>query len=429
MEITQALNDPETTCQVVVTYTGINRLATPSSRDLSDLQTEVNDASDILSIVELNQADLHRSLVAGVLGDPITLAVGLRYWGKSDGPFQSFYGQVNGQEIGDWWDRYRSRLFDRNLRNSLGDTEVNAEIRRTIEKDPENFWYFNNGITLVCRKATKTMAGGADRDNGTFHCEDISIVNGAQTVACIGRYAVANPNGNAGKVFVPLRIIALGEHRDFGDRVTRANNRQNKIENRDFVRQDPEQIRIQRELAIDKIEYFLMRSDSTTSSVSNSIDLVESTTALACASGDVKLVVQLKREIGKLWEDLNRGPYKELFNQTIPGLYVWRCVRAQRMVDQRIAQIAQAQAAAKGGRAVGVAVHGNRMISAKALKLLGANRFSDPKFDFDGQITSTLVDQAVDQAFCDLNSKVAATYGNAILPTLFKNQAKCKDLL
>lgn len=31
----------------------------------------------------------------------------------------------------------------------LGATEVNDEVKRTIEEQPENFWYYNNGITIV----------------------------------------------------------------------------------------------------------------------------------------------------------------------------------------------------------------------------------------------------------------------------------------
>ncbi len=49
----------------------------------------------------------------------------------------------------------------------------------------------------------------------------------------------------------------------------------------------------------------------------NSFDLFEATTALACTSGKVRLVVQLKREIGKLWEDASKAPYKELFKPDV----------------------------------------------------------------------------------------------------------------
>src|SRR5882724_1682757 len=44
----QVLNDPQSTYNVVVVYTGINTLAEPSSRDLEDLRLEMNDASEVL---------------------------------------------------------------------------------------------------------------------------------------------------------------------------------------------------------------------------------------------------------------------------------------------------------------------------------------------------------------------------------------------
>jgi hypothetical protein len=46
----------------------------------------------------------------------------------------------------------------------------------------------DNGITIIASQITKTMAGGGGTDFGTFHCENISVVNGAQTVGTIGRH-------------------------------------------------------------------------------------------------------------------------------------------------------------------------------------------------------------------------------------------------
>src|SRR5437763_8643185 len=85
------------------------------------------------------------------------------------------------------------------------------------------------------------------------------------------------------EVLVPVRIIVRGEDAGFGEEVTKTNNRQNRIENRDFVALDPEQSRLRSELAIDGIDYQLVRSESVTRT-SNSFDLVEAITALACAS-------------------------------------------------------------------------------------------------------------------------------------------------
>ena len=81
------------------------------------------------------------------------------------------------------------------------------------------------------------MAGGAGTDFSTFHCGDVSVVNGAQTVSTIGKFGESNFDALE-NVYVPMRIIVRGDDESFADDVTRTNNRQNRIENRDFVTLD-----------------------------------------------------------------------------------------------------------------------------------------------------------------------------------------------
>jgi hypothetical protein len=422
--ITAALTDPVTKYEVVLAYTGINSLAQPSSRDLQDLSEEMNDASEVLFVTVLSQSNLYSSLTAGISGEPINLDIGMKSWGRVDSPHMGFYGQVDGAQISSWWAKYRTRLFTKNLRSVLGDTEVNAEIRTTIDENPTSFWYFNNGVTIISKKVTKTMVGGADTGFGTFHCEDASIVNGAQTVGTIGKHGAAD---NVAKILVPVRVISLDlASPSFGEEVTKTNNRQNRIENRDFVSLDPEQGRIRTELAIDKVDYQLARSETVARGAA-SFDLIESTTALACASGNVNLVVQLKREIGKLWEDLKKAPYKELFNPTVSGMYVWRCVQTQRKIDKALSQVI-AQHKLWTGRGYGVAVHGNRVIAALVFASLGASQFASPQFAFDPNVTDVRIYAEVENHFTKLKDVLGKHYPNAIIPTLFKNLSKCKHL-
>ena len=191
--IEKALEDPNTRFEVVIAYTGVNSLAEPSRRDLEDLTKEMNDTSEVLFTTVLNQAQLHNSLAASASGEPINLQIGLKEWGHKPNPHEAFYGQITAQHIAEWWAKYRTRLFARNIRSILGETDVNAEIRQTLEHRPDSFWYFNNGITIVARRAQGSMAGGAGRDFATFHCDDVSVVNGAQTVGAIGKFCGTAP--------------------------------------------------------------------------------------------------------------------------------------------------------------------------------------------------------------------------------------------
>lgn len=421
----EVLNDPQSTYSIVVAYTGINMLAEPSRRDLDDLMFEMNDASEVLTVTVLHQSGLHSSLTARLAGEPINVDLGLKAWGKIDAPHNAYYGQVAAPIIGEWWSKFGDRLFARNLRSLLGDTDVNNEIRQTLEDSPESFWYFNNGITIIAEKITKTMAGGGGTDFGTFHCTNISVVNGAQTVSTIGRLAPRVPDKVA-RAFVPLRIISLEKaEATLGMTITKANNRQNRIDNRDFVTLDPEQSRLRAELGVDGIMYNVIRSDSA-SRTEKSFDLVEATTALACASGKPGLFVQLKREVGKLWEDITRAPYKELFNPATNSLGLWRSVQAQRLIDSNLHAMSKRDALA--GRDLGLATHGNRMIAAMVFRGLPMSRFGDPAFDFSTLVTDDQILESVRESYGLLKAELDHNYPNAIIPTLFKNLTKCTYL-
>jgi hypothetical protein len=422
--ITAALQDPASRYEAIVAYTGANTLSEPSTRDLADLAEEFNDISEVLFTTVLHQAELHRSLTAAVAGEPISLQVGLKAWGRKENPREAFYGQVSADQIGQWWTQYRQRLFAKNLRGKLPESDVNAEIRGTLEQRPDAFWYFNNGITLVARAIARPMAGGAGTDFATFHCDDVSIVNGAQTVSAIG--AVSEATGHdLSQVFVSARLIVRADDVAFADEVTRTNNRQNRIENRDFVTLDPEQTRIRTELAIDGIDYQVMRSEAAVRS-DTAFDLVEATTALACASGTVRLAVQLKREIGKLWEDITRAPYKEIFNASVPGLHVWRCVQVQRRIDRAIET--HTRRTGQYGR-FGVLTHGNRLVATLVFSALPVAQFRDPSVELDGIASEAFVQELVDERVVLLVQQLRAHYANAIIPTLFKNLSKCEHLV
>jgi hypothetical protein len=424
--VLKALDDPYCRSSLVIAYTGINSLAQHSARDLETLKNDLNDTSDMIDIVVLNQQKLHSTLTVGLLGDPIFLDISIKCWGKISSPYLGYYGQVCASQISNWWQQYHFRLFSKNLRNILGDTEVNSEIRNTLKNFPENFWYFNNGITIVAKKVIKTMAHGSDTEYGTFHCEDVSIVNGAQTVGTIGRFS-ENMLSDFSEVHVPVRIISLeNAPLNFGEQVTRTNNRQNKIENRDFVSLDQEQNRIKQELAIDGITYNIARSEFCTLN-DKSFDLVESTTALACASGKPYLTVLVKKEMGKLWENIDTTPYKEIFNKSVSGMYMWRCVKVQRMIDQRLHFIQKKGTLTDVDE--GIIFHGNRIVSTLTFFKIGQSNLNNCNFDFDDSINIEYVKEIVESSLDNIRCFIENRYKLPVLTNVFKNVAKCKEIL
>jgi hypothetical protein len=423
-EIIQALNDPDWTLKGIVAYTGSNKLSSHASDRLAQLKSEINDTTEYLEIVALSQPELYSALVSGRSGKPITLEIGLRSWGKVAVPYQAFYGQVNASEIADWWKTHRAALFAKNLRSVLGDTDVNKEIRETLETAPEVFWYFNNGITIIAKRIVKTLAHGADTDFGTFHCEDLSVVNGAQTVATIGRFAESSTTF-PDKAYVVLRLISMENASDaFGESVTKTNNRQNRIEVRDFVSQDPQQLRIKAELIVDQIEYQVLRSEGFKSGPA-SFDLVEGTTAMGCATGSADVAIQVKREIGKIWENIKKPPYILLFNDKVPGPYVWQCVQTQRRIDLELDAV---RATLPIQREQSILVWGNRIVASVVFNVIKPMVFQQKGFQFDKLLTDPAVNELVRVTAAELIKQVGAQYPVSYVATLFKNPTKSSHL-
>ena len=411
--------------ELIVIYTGINALAGPSTQLLTDLVEELNDAEPVVSFSALNQSRIYSSLASGIAGDPIDLEIALSNWGMTDSPHKAYYGAVTGAEVAQWWKDNGDSLFAANLRKMLGATEVNREIRATIDNRPEDFWYFNNGVTIVANTVAKSMVGGASREVGTFKVSDASVVNGAQTVSTVGKYE--DPGNNLEHVKIPLRIISLENAGDqFGSEVTRANNRQNRIESRDFVAQDPEQLRLKTELALENINYNLTRSENF-SPGDKAFDLAEATTALACFNPDPALAVQAKREIGRFWTDLSKAPYKSIFNPTVNGISVFRAVTVLREIENCLARAIK-NLGKRSGRDYGVLVHGNRLIASLVFAMLDERKVLDVSKSFIIGDLAAAIELNTNRAIELLSTEVERLFSGGFLATVFKNPAKSKQL-
>lgn len=423
-EIDTALSIPTLRIVAVLVHSGNSDLSDISMRDFKDLEDEINDASDTFAFTVVNQRQLHLSLTED-LNSPITVELPVQYWGKVQEPQHAIYGMVAASDLGQIWLDYKDRLVAKNLRGALGDSEVNKEIRESLELRPDQFWYFNNGITATAKSVKKTAKGGGRHELGYFHCEDLYVVNGAQTVSTIGRFIAKNPEADLSSCYVHFRVIELGEGGEgFGDEVTRTNNRQNKIEARDFVSQDLEQKRIRTELAIDNIQYQIMRHEDRQKG-ENSFDLQESTTALACASDDIQIIVILKNQIGKFWDDLSKAPYRSLFNASVSSTKVWNCVQVQRMIEDAI-ELRKDKSQTK--REQRTLTSGNRIIAGLVFKQMAVQRFSNPSFVLNDYVTSSRVLSAVDTSAFTLLSYMNSFYPRAMISSFFKNQGKSREL-
>ena len=141
---------------------------------------------DWIDFESLNKKDIIEIITKCNLSKNIELEILLFHWGVNENPFTSYYGTITASIIGEWFKKYGTFLFSKNIRDFLGRGDVNSKIINTLETVPQNFYYLNNGITIICDEVKKTRASGRETTAGNFKCKGVQIINGAQTVGSIG---------------------------------------------------------------------------------------------------------------------------------------------------------------------------------------------------------------------------------------------------
>ena len=163
-------------------------------------------------------------------------------------------GRMPVVNIADIFEKFDIQLLERNVRRYLGlhSNRVNSEISGTLV-DPEkrnDFYFFNNGITIVCRKLAYN---GLQTSDYAVNVEGMQVINGGQTCKTIQLTLKEHPELRAqlANVDVLVRIYELEtDSDDFVKVITYATNSQNPVDLRDLHSNDA----IQKNLAIGLLE-------------------------------------------------------------------------------------------------------------------------------------------------------------------------------
>ncbi len=141
---------------------------------------------------------------------------------------------VPGSWIRDLFRKYGESIVSANLRGYLGVRKgsINSGIKETAEREPNNFWVYNNGITCITNSITEK--------DSKFIIRGISIINGAQTAGALAE----SEEEDVQNVRVICRIVETTQ-RALVEKIVRYNNTQNIIKPSDLVSND----RIQKDLA------------------------------------------------------------------------------------------------------------------------------------------------------------------------------------
>jgi hypothetical protein len=172
---------------------------------------------------------------------------------RKDIPHKSRVFTCKGKELAKIYNDYRERIFQQNVRYFLGlrSKSINKQILETATDSAKSkyFWYFNNGITIVCKEINEPASGKI------VILKDAQIINGAQTTYAL--YEAYKSGTLRDDVEVLIKVIETDD-RNFLENVTLYTNSQNAIRLRDLCSNDEIQLKVQK-ILLDSYRYFYER--------------------------------------------------------------------------------------------------------------------------------------------------------------------------
>lgn len=152
--------------------------------------------------------------------------------------WKSVFANISADQLVALVKTYGDDVYSANVRDYLGtrasSRNINWQIGKTAEETPENFWVFNNGISVLTRSvSTKAQE---------VECRGIAVINGAQT---LGSLADASEKADLSAISLLVRVVE-SNNPELIQEVIRYNNTQNPIKPWELRAIDQVQQRLQK---------------------------------------------------------------------------------------------------------------------------------------------------------------------------------------
>jgi hypothetical protein len=221
----------------------------------------------------------------------------------------------------------RRHLFEWNVRDYQGNVEVNKGIRSSLTSaDSPEFWWLNNGVTILCSGATSA--------GKSYSLSDMQIVNGLQTSHEIFEVLKNNRTPETENKMLLVRIIVTADAAT-RDQVIRATNRQTAVSDAslratDDVQRQIEDYFLSNGWYYDRRKNFYKNDGKDAKRIVGIPFLGAAVTAMGLARPDISR--------GKPSSLLKKNDdYKQIFSPSIDlDIYLW-AAKEQRRVDDFIA--------------------------------------------------------------------------------------------
>lgn len=251
--------------------------------------------------------DLYKAIDKEILVEDI-LSLRKRDFIKEKGVgWNSIQLTINGNWIRKLYLEKGDDLFSANYRDYLGFIKkkgnINFEIAKTAQREPHNFWVYNNGITALTNKISI-------KEKINLH--GLSIINGAQTTGSIGEAS----EQTAKLLKVSFRIVEC-KNKEKIRKIIEYNNTQNEIKAFDKRSADPVQKRLAKDF-LDKYSITYVYRRKQTRTPPNAITAYSIAPALCSFHGDPNTAYRQAPEIF-----LQDTIYKRVFSDAITTEHIF----------------------------------------------------------------------------------------------------------
>lgn len=200
----------------------------------------VYNGDTIEKVIIKDQEDLNT-----VKEDKVSIDEAQNYLSYESSDSKGVMCNVSSVSITRLFNRYAEKgLFDLNIRSFIKSKSVDEGIKKTLDKNRQNFWFLNNGIIIACKEFIV--------DGNTIKLYDFSIVNGGQTTTLIGSYKGTSSQ----EFFIPCKIVSTKDNKKapyFFTSIAEASNSQKPIYARDLKSNAPEMVRLANWLKTEKV--------------------------------------------------------------------------------------------------------------------------------------------------------------------------------
>nr|WP_257391956.1 AIPR family protein [Neisseria meningitidis] len=343
-DIENVMNSGICKVKAILAYSGT--AISDNKRDIfSDIERTFNDSSpDFIRCYAYGLSTLHELHKSCLEENSIDEEIELVNFGHIQQPYKAYYGQIKAEKLFSLWNTHKHKLVEKNIRRFKGETSVNQSLKKTLDDNPEHFFYFNNGITFLCNSIVEIGSRNSNRQTGKFKVQGLSIINGAQTVGVIGSKSFEFYQQHPIHVFATF-LCLNGTPDDFSIEVTQARNRQNAVSLEDFASLDDNQIRLRDTLSIAGVTYLIKQGYDDSPDSDTCFNIRELVPLLACtvtSSDWQEYVIAAKSDKTRLFQQVAltshrkkmKDAYQKLFSDSRTATEIWRIVQLGRIIKQ-----------------------------------------------------------------------------------------------